>query len=312
VEPAFLVQIHSGRTFRVRNESPVAVSPSLRDRVLERMGLVRAPAPDPGGLLALYEAWCTHVPFDNVRKMLALRTPGAPLPGITSEDFFEGWLRHGAGGTCWSSSHALWALLVSAGFNARRVVASMRDTGIGSHGTVKVSLEGRDWLVDSSMLTNAPVPCDQTVFIGTDPVWPVESEPIEGTHLIWFDSVPSGDAITCRVLQDPADPGWYLTAYEASREQSPFNRRLYARKNFPGQARLFVGPTRYSKTAAGVDVRTLSRDELCEALRTEMGISAELVAEWAASGSLDESFEPVPGPTPPPPAGIRPSLRADV
>ena len=111
---------------------------AMRDRVVEKLGFQAAPPPDLDGLRALYAAWCARVPFDNVRKMIALRTPGAPLPGTTAEDFFEGWLRDGAGGTCWPSSQALWALLSALGFEARRVVASMRDTGYGSHGTVKV------------------------------------------------------------------------------------------------------------------------------------------------------------------------------
>jgi len=125
-------------------QSSPGLTTSLRDRVLTRLGFDTAPAPDLAGLGALYAAWCARVPFDNVRKMIALRTPGAALPGITAEDFFEEWMRHGAGGTCWPSSHALCGLLASCGFDARRVVASMRDTGTGSHGTVKVRVEGRD------------------------------------------------------------------------------------------------------------------------------------------------------------------------
>ena len=160
------------------------ISRAIRDRVVERLGFQAAPAPDVDGLHALYAAWCARVPFDNVRKMIALRTPGAPLPGTTAEDFFEGWLRDGAGGTCWPSSQALWALLSAVGFDARRVVASMRDTGHGSHGTVKVRVDDTDWLVDSSTLTNAPAPCGVALYVNADPVWPVEVEPVDGTHLI--------------------------------------------------------------------------------------------------------------------------------
>ena len=284
----------------------------IRDRVLDALGFAAAPPLDLGGLHALYAAWCAHVPFDNVRKMIALRTPGAPLPGTTADDFFDAWLHDGAGGTCWPSSHALWALLDSLGFDARRVVSSMRDTGAGSHGTVKVRVEGRDWLVDSSMLTNAPAPCGEEVHIGGDPVWPIEIEPVGSTHLIWFDGFPSLDPLICRVLQDPADPGWYATAYEGSRARSPFNQRLYVRRNFPGEVRLLVGPTCLSKTAAGVEARTLSADELCRTLHSEMGISERLVASWVKSGSLDSSLEPAPETVPPPPAGVRPSQRAAV
>ncbi len=291
-------------------QSSPGLTTSLRDRVLTRLGFDTAPAPDLAGLGALYAAWCARVPFDNVRKMIALRTPGAALPGITAEDFFEEWMRHGAGGTCWPSSHALCGLLASCGFDARRVVASMRDTGTGSHGTVKVRVEGRDYLVDSSILTNAPAPCDDAVHIDADRVWPVEIEPVGGTHLIWFDGLPSADPLICRVLQDPAEPGWYLTAYEASREHSPFNQRVYARKNFDSEVRLLVGTTRFSKTAAGVDARTLSGDELCGALHTDFGISERLIAQWIDCGALRDSLEAPAGPKPPPPPTVRPSQRA--
>ena len=84
------------------------------------------------------------------------------------------------------------------------------------------------------------------------------------------------------------------------------------RRNFEGEVRLLVGPNRLSKTASGVDVRTLSRDELCRTLHTEMGISERLVASWVETGSLDSSLEPAPEIVPPPPAGVRPSQRAAV
>ena len=258
-------------------ESSTLPGPSLRDRVIERLGFGAAPPPDLDGLRALYAAWGVRIPFDNVRKMIALRTPGAPLPGTTPEDFFEGWLRDGAGGTCWPSSQALWALLSALGFEARRVVASMRDTGYGSHGTVKVRTSDTDWLVDSSMLTNTPAPCGDAVHIDTDQVWPIEIEPVDGTHVIWFDGRPGSDPLTCRVLQDPADPAWYVTAYEASRGRSPFNHALYARRNLAGEVRIL-----------------------------------SLVADWVQSGSLDASFEASSAPSPPQPAGIRPSQRAAI
>jgi N-hydroxyarylamine O-acetyltransferase len=287
------------------------ISRGLCDRVLERLGFAGPPSVDVDGLRALYAAWCARVPFDNTRKMIALRTPGAPLPGTTAEDFFqEGWLREGAGGTCWPSSHALWALLCAAGFDARRVVASMRDTGYGSHGTVKVRIDDTDWLVDSSMLTNAPAPCGGAVYIDTHPIWPIEIEPVDNTHLIWFDGTKDSDVLTCRVLQDPADPEWYVAAYEASRARSPFNDRLYVRKNFPAEIRMLVGATRISRTAAGIHASALSPDELRTALHEDMGISERLVVRWVQSGSLKASFETPQPPRAPQPAGIRPSQRA--
>ena len=125
--------------------------------MLDRLGFSAPPPVDLDGLTAVYGAWCSRVPFDNLRKLIALHggEPG-PLPGLGAEDFFDAWLAHGTGGTCWPSANALHALLDSSGFT-RRVTASMFDQGERSHGTTIVTLEGVEHLVDSSMLTT-PLP----------------------------------------------------------------------------------------------------------------------------------------------------------
>ena len=90
-----------------------AVSSATAEVVLERFGLSGRRALTLGGLEELYQTWCRKVPFDNVRKRIALaKGQGGALPGGTSEDFFANWLTHGAGGTCWPTSNALYALLV--------------------------------------------------------------------------------------------------------------------------------------------------------------------------------------------------------
>jgi|SRR5665647_357594 len=62
------------------------------------------------------------------------------------------------------SVYAAWCLfvpfdniakLIALNFNARRVAGSMRDTGYVGHGSVEVHIDGTDWLVDPSMLTEA-------------------------------------------------------------------------------------------------------------------------------------------------------------
>jgi arylamine N-acetyltransferase len=127
----------------------------LQELVLARLGLPAAPLADLGGLRAIYRAWCANVPFDNVRKMMALRAQNdLPLPGGGAVSFLENWLAGGTGGTCWPTSNALYELLRSLGFEARRAAGSMRDPGIVNHATVKVAIDGRDWLVDSSLLSN--------------------------------------------------------------------------------------------------------------------------------------------------------------
>ena len=142
----------------------------LLARILGRLGLSDAPPPTLEGLHAVYAAWCAGVPFDNVRKMIALGAMhDRTLPGTNAEDFFEAWLATGAGGTCWPTSNALFELVAALGFNARRVAGSMRDMGVISHGSVKVSIGGEDWLVGSSMLTNVPLQLGDEVVVSPLP-----------------------------------------------------------------------------------------------------------------------------------------------
>jgi arylamine N-acetyltransferase len=286
----------------------------LRDRVLARLGFEAPPSTDLRGLQMIYRAWCLQVPFDNTRKMLALTTGASgSLPGIEPDDFFESWLAHGTGGTCWPTANAIFALLQAAGFEARRVAGSMMDVGTVNHGTVKVRIDDEDWLADSSMLTNDPLPLRPGVFIGADPVLPLEIESTDGTHLLWFDVPPmadSGDYLPCRLLVDPADEALFGDTYDRSRGMSPFNQRLYARRNRPGEMLLLFGNLRIARTASGTDRRPLSPDELKRSLREEIGISEAMVEAWARAGCLEASLQPGSMPTPPQRPLKRPSLRS--
>jgi N-hydroxyarylamine O-acetyltransferase len=290
---------------------PDGLNPALRDRVLDRLGLPAAPFADVEGLGEVYAAWCLGMPFDNVRKMTALRTApaGEPLPGGRADDFFGAWLAHGAGGTCWPSSNALFALLRSLGFDAHRITAAMHDIGLLNHASVRVSVGARHWVVDSSSLTAVPLPLGDEVFVHDDPVFHVEVEPMDGTHLVWTSTPPNTGFVPCRLQVVPVAHGDYLAGYERSRERSPFNQRLYARRNRPGELLVVVGHTRFSRTRAGLESRRLSPEEVCDCLRSDIGLSGALVEQWVRAGGLEASFEPASGPTPPRPARLPPSRR---
>ena len=269
------------------------LSADLRGRVAARLDLDATLPLDLAGLRRLYAAWCRNVPFDNVRKLIALRTGDTgELPGGDAEDFLEHFLRHGTGGTCWSSSNALFELVVSYGFNARRVAGSMRDLGVPGHGSVKVRIANADWLVDSSMLMMYPIPIGDMLHVDRHPLFGVEVEPIDGTHLLWFDTPPYDEYFPCRLLLDPVDHAFYLERYEISRTKGPFNHHLSVRYNRGDARTVLQGHMRHRKTATGVQSDALTRDELCAALRDDVGMSADIVSQWATCGALDAAFEP--------------------
>lgn len=284
--------------------------PALLGRVRARLGLPADLRPDLEGLRAFYRAWCERVPFDNVRKMTAIarRDPG-PLPGSTAEEFFTHWLTDGDGGTCWSSANALHALAAALGFDAVRIAGSMRDLGIVTHASTKVRIGGQAWLVDSSMLTDEPLPLGPGVTIRQGAVIPAEIEAVDGTHLLWFFAPPNPGLLPCRLLVDPADAAFYQSSHEGTREKSAFNQRLFARCNRGGEGWTLSGTTLFHQTAAGLATRAVQPAEIAGILTGTFGHAPRLVAEWIEAGGLALTLQPPSGAKPPPPLPPPPSAR---
>jgi len=286
------------------------LSIQLAERMLSRLDLPYPVTADLATLQTLYAAWCHHLPFDNIRKMIALRTGGnQPLPGLDAEEFFENYLATGAGATCWPMANAFNELLLSLGYQSSLVAGYMLDLGVLNHGSVKVTINQREYFADAPLLLNVILPLGQGIVIHNDPLVPVELEPQEGSNLVWIKPLPGNEYFYCRMISDPVPWSLFAEGYEASRTMSIFNQRLYARRNHPGELIVLWGNTRFSKTVNGIESRELSPAELCEALHRDIGISYSLINEWATSGSLEASFEKSSGPKPPPVTAKPPSQR---
>ncbi len=262
--------------------------PGLIERVLAKLGFDAEPGSDRRGLVALYAAWCERVPFDNVRKRIAmLEGAQGPLPGGLPGDFLGAWLEHGAGGTCWPSSNALHAVVRACGFDVRRISASMFDRNDHNHGSLIVRVGGEEVLVDSSILNGRPIPLHRGAVTKLHhPVHPIRVEPVAESFRIHWGMAQSHDTIPCRLMNDPVDEAFYLERYEISRAYSVFNNALYARRNFPGRLVSFVGDTRHEKTASGVSSRVLAPEEMRKALVEELGLSPAIVARLDSRGGL--------------------------
>lgn len=264
---------------------------------------------DLAGLRAVYRAWCGTMTFDNIRKVVALKNGEQALPGLDAEDYFQNWLANRSGGTCWPSSNALFALFSSYGFDARLVAGSMYDLPDPNHGTVRVRIGELDFLTDSGMLTVEPIPLDGKLLVKTDGPVRVEVEyPPEGT-LVWADFPPTPEFIPCRLRHDPVDAGFYRERYEASRQFSPFNERLYLRKLNADGMDILLGNMHFRRSGEGLEANELSADGLCTAMHEIGGVSEALISRWADAGGLEASMNPT-GPGPDfPDCGPRPSRR---
>lgn len=277
------------------NTHDTLLSSELGERVLTRLGFSRTPEPTPDGLRALYAAWCRQVPFDNVRKLIHVRSGNSgPLPGSTPPDFFESWLAHGTGGTCWSGAGAFHALLSSLGFDASRGIATMLVAPHlpPNHGTVLVTLEGRRFLADGSILHGEPLELAEESETRVDhPAWGVRCARREGFWHIAWRPLHKVDGFECRLDRWAASHADYETFYHHTRGWSPFNFEVTARRN-RGESVVGVafGHAVTLNSDGSVHRRPATSGERRRILVEDVGISEELVSQ------LPEDI-----PTPPPP-----------
>jgi len=258
------------------------LSPDQRDAVLERLGFAAPVEPDRAGLDAVYLAWCRRVPFDNLVKRIDVVAGTAPFRNDRPEAFFDLWLAHGTGGTCWPSSRALGALLHSVGFTVRLGSASMADDVAGkvhSHGTILAAIDDTLWWVDSSMLTDEPVPLvrgEQTAL--AHPVRPVRVEPVDDLwRVYWCTGVGAGE-MGCLLLDDDVDGEHYSARYEWSRGWSPFNTGVYATRNRPDEVITFwAGRRDVMDVHCHTPGTTLDPEKRRAVLVEDFGYSEEIV-----------------------------------
>lgn len=267
------------------------IRPGTAELVLERLGFAAAPPITLEGLNDLYAAWCRGVPFDNVRKRIALVTEDStPLPGGHAEEFFQAWLRHGTGGTCWPSSNGLFALFDGCGFDVQRVAGSMMDSSEPNHGSVVARIEREAFVVDSSMHTAAAFPLRRGVETRLeDPLHPIRVEPTPDSFLVhWAQPASQTPDFVCRLVDDLVDHAFYLERYELTRsaDGSPFNRFLYARRDLDGVVLAYVGRTRFRKTLEEVEAQELEPEALARSLVEELGLSEEIVADLRKHDAL--------------------------
>ena len=273
----------------------------LVERVLERLGFASQPQASPAGLTDLYGAWCRHVPFDNIRKLIHVRSGNpATLPGDTPNEFFQAWLAHGTGATCWAGNGALCDLLVSIGFDARRAAATMMVAPDipPNHGSVVVHLDEQRYVVDASMLFVEPLPL-QAGARADHPAWGVDARNVDGHFTIRWNALLRPDPLDCRYNLYDVTPAQFSAFHEATRAWSPFNFALNLNLVRDGGR---IG------AAGGNRIEVGSRGDVSRAPMTIASRRAFLVDEVGISEEIADAL-PDDVEMPPPP-GSRTAARA--
>lgn len=280
---------------------PDSLPRGLVERVLSRLGLTDDPTLNLDGLNRLFAAYCGSISFDNVRKRIwCAGDRSTQMPGADPEDFFEHWLRHGTAGTCWPLNGALWALVATLGYPARGhagtiLTEEMKRQGVtyANHGSVIVTLEGIDYLVDANIGSFAVLPLVAGSAASTgDGLHDIEAVPRgESFDVVFLAGTNRDEPLTFRMRPeyDPVDHSFFRERYDASRDNniSPFNAALYITRRFPDSILTIGRMNKLIVDSEGVLTSTeVTEDERRQALIEELHLSEEIVA--AIPPDLDE------------------------
>jgi arylamine N-acetyltransferase len=280
-----------------RAVSDPVLSPELLERVLAKLGLTERPSLDLAGLNTLYAAYCGSVPaIDNIRKRIWFAGERrGPLPSGVPADYFENWLDHGTGGTCWPTNGAVYALVHSLGFDARRIAGSIIIEGYlqgANHGSVLVTLEGVDYLVDGNLgaFKVLPLVPRRTTSSG-DGLHAISAVPLEvGFDVIWYQGHDRQEPLTFRTEpeHDPVDHAFFLKRYDLTKSKSRglFNYALFICRRFPDFVVTIGRKNKITVAADGTMTKTEINDaERRRVLVEEFGISEEIVEALPADVS---------------------------
>ena len=265
-----------------------ALPDQLFERVLLKLGLTERPGLDLVGLNTLCAAFSGNVSNDNIQKRIWFAgAQTTPVTGGDPNEFFENWLVHGTGGTCFPINNAIYTLARSSGFDARRIAGSIIMEGIeqdANHGSVLVTLEGVDYLVDAQLAAFKALPLvpGQAASTG-EGIHDIRVVPVEdGFHVLWYAGHNREQPIPFHPTQeyDPVDHAFFLTQYDLSRSnsRSPFNESLYISRHFSDSI-LTLGRENKITVASDNTVTTieLTDKERRRVLIEDFGVSDETV-----------------------------------
>lgn len=262
-----------------------------RDALLRRMGLEEPPPANLQGLRRLYRAWLRTVPFCSSRKRCHYGPEpdrAGPLPVMTAPSFIDAYLADGTGGTCFPTAEAFYQTLLACGFAARRAIGSMLDFAQipgPNHGSVVVTVDAREYLVDPFFGSDDPLPLDGSAAEAGPVHLAIRLETDVGTApqplVHWrFHTGPEW----FRFGFDPRYPvvshALFAERYERSGgDHSVFNSHLYISRHSDEEVSTIFRGTFYRLSAdSQIDKRPLERGERNRLLVEHFGMDPTMAA----------------------------------
>ncbi len=261
--------------------APPAPGSPVLSLFLERFGLDRGAAPRE--LLGRAASAFARLPYENLTKILKHdreeapeRARRAPLEVITEH------IASGAGGTCFSLTAALLHIVRGLGLEAKPLLADRR-YGQNTHCALAVWIDGAPHLIDPGYLIVQPVllggktearlktPFNEIVLVPRD----------DGAKLDLFTEQAGSRTYRLTIKVEPADPGEFLRAWDASFEWDMMRYPLLTRVKGGGQVYL-QGNRLQVRTASDLTRIEVDPEALPTVIASQFGVDPSITARALA------------------------------
>ncbi len=264
--------------------STAPLSAELTRRILQYFGIPVASPPNLATLRQLLNCYTRSVPWESASRIVRrARYPEAADCAILGMEFWQGHFELGAGGTCYESNHAFFALLLRLGYEGYLTINDM-GASIGCHSAIVLFLDGAKILVDVGLPLHAVLPlhADKTTTVDSA-FLRYTVEPKDGDrYLIGRQPHPRSQAF--QLIDTPVADADYraIALHDYRHDGGQFLNEIVISKVVDEQLWRFnsdVKPFCLQQFVAGERVDHPLSDDPATELSANFGISHDVVAE---------------------------------
>lgn len=233
----------------------------------------------PQQLLSAVMSAFASMPYENITKIIKRAECGtAEKARRYPDEVIRDHISWGTGGTCFSLTSALMALVQNMGWEAEYILAD-RNYGQDTHCALLVWMDGSPHLLDPGFLIVNPIPFNSSG----------QQEIETGFNRLVLTPERERDKISLSTIQNnskkyrltyktsPVDAGEFYKAWDSSFDWEMMQYPLLTRTAGPEQ--LYLRRTRLQISRDGlVNARAIKRDDLVSSISSEFHIDAQIVA----------------------------------
>jgi hypothetical protein len=183
---------------------------NLVTKILAFWGMQQPIAPTLPLLEKLLAAYYCTVPWETVFRIVQRSKEPTPR---WPDQFWQETMAYGAGGTCFESNYAFFALLQTVGYEGYLTINNMGES-IGCHTAIIILLDGQKWMVDVGIPLYALLPLSSRgVMHRGSPFLQYTVRP-DGRSCYQIEQRPHPKPVVFTLIDEPVDDATYRAATE--------------------------------------------------------------------------------------------------